>query len=433
MPVAAMPASPGTGTDVREQLLARAENALLEERLDEAAQAIEAARKAGVPSARIAFLSTQLSRARERAKVAAAQARLRAEVPGAARTAAATPIPPAVTTTPAEAQAGSAVAESPTGGAPADAAASTRQTAIPPAERSAALAMARIQEDRLIDPQDDSARFYVLEAQKQDRGSAAVEEAEQALALKLLDAAHAAIDRRDFTRASSWLDAAVGIAAPANIENLRRAQDSARALAAGEAADHLLKSAQERLAEDHLIEPEEDSAAYYLRTLRSVDPRNPALSGLTQEVGSRLIAKARSALTLQQYEAARSWLDQASTIGYSAPDAEAARQDLAAAQNRKPAETAVRNAAELDLMKSVPPTYPVAAEKSSTEGWVELDFTVTESGGVKDVTVHAAKPTGVFEQAATAALLQWQYRPVMQDSKPVAQRARIRIRFALSR
>ena len=41
--------------EVRERLLARAENALLEERLDEAAAAIETARKAGVESGRIAF------------------------------------------------------------------------------------------------------------------------------------------------------------------------------------------------------------------------------------------------------------------------------------------------------------------------------------------------------------------------------------------
>jgi periplasmic protein TonB len=84
-------------------------------------------------------------------------------------------------------------------------------------------------------------------------------------------------------------------------------------------------------------------------------------------------------------------------------------------------------------VKSVPPSYPIAAETNGTEGWVELDFTVTESGGVKNVTVHAANPVGIFDRAAMAALAQWHYRPVIEDGKPVAQRARIRIRFALPR
>jgi protein TonB len=57
---------------------------------------------------------------------------------------------------------------------------------------------------------------------------------------------------------------------------------------------------------------------------------------------------------------------------------------------------------------------------------------VTESGGVKDLSVHAANPRGVFDQAAISALSQWRYRPVLVDAKPVAQRARIRIRFTLA-
>jgi len=63
--------------EVRERVLARAENALLEERLDEAAAAIETARKSGVESGRIAFLTAQLTKSRERVKTAQAAARAR--------------------------------------------------------------------------------------------------------------------------------------------------------------------------------------------------------------------------------------------------------------------------------------------------------------------------------------------------------------------
>jgi protein TonB len=91
------------------------------------------------------------------------------------------------------------------------------------------------------------------------------------------------------------------------------------------------------------------------------------------------------------------------------------------------------DASRLVLVKSVPPDYPREARQSSIEGWVELEFTVAASGRVKDLSVRAANPRGVFDQAARNALSQWRYQPVLVDSKPVPQRARIRIRFALAR
>jgi protein TonB len=69
---------------------------------------------------------------------------------------------------------------------------------------------------------------------------------------------------------------------------------------------------------------------------------------------------------------------------------------------------------------------------SEIQGWVELDFTVAESGAVKDIVVHAASTPGVFEESAIRALSQWRFKPVLRDAKNVAQRARVRIRFALA-
>ena len=167
--------------------------------------------------------------------------------------------------------------------------------------------------------------------------------------------------------------------------------------------------------------------------MRSVDPANAGLAQITQELGARLVGKGRSALTLQQYDAARSWLDEAAAIGYAAPEASAARRDLDAALAQQAFLANVVNANQLDLVKSVPPVYPRKAEQNGVEGWVELDFTVADSGAVKDVAVHAANPPGVFDQAAVGALLQWRYKPVLRDAKPAEQRVRIRIRFTVPR
>jgi TonB family protein len=143
------------------------------------------------------------------------------------------------------------------------------------------------------------------------------------------------------------------------------------------------------------------------------------------------VAKARRALTLEQYDAARSWLDEAATIGFESPESSSAMHDLEAAVAGQQFLKNVVAASNLTLLKQVRPIYPKKAETSRLQGWVELDFTVTPSGAVRDVAVHATDAPGVFENAAISALSQWRYKPVLRDSLPTAQRARARIRFVL--
>jgi TonB family protein len=165
--------------------------------------------------------------------------------------------------------------------------------------------------------------------------------------------------------------------------------------------------------------------------LRKLDAQYVGLAPLTDDLGARFVAKGSASLTAQQYDAARDWLDHAAAIGYVSPQADTVRHDLDAALARRAFMTDVITASQLTLVKSVQPQYPSKAEKSGIEGWVDLDFTVTDTGTVQDVTVDAAKPTGVFEAAASAALLQWRFKPLVRDAKAVATRARIRIRFAV--
>ena len=297
------------------------------------------------------------------------------------------------------------------------------------ADRSAALAMEMIKRGQLIEPEDDNARFYVQQALKENPRSEAGRASEEALASALLAAARAAIDRRDFSRASGLLDAADAIAAPASVEELRQSLASART--PGDRGSEMLKSAEQSLAEDRLVEPPSNNTAYYLTMLRKVDPENPRLSQISDDLGARLVAKARAAVGARDFEAARAWLGHASSIGYASPQAEVVRRDLEAALESGNRMAEVTSANQLELVKSVAPVYPAKAEKSGVEGWVDLEFTVSETGRVQDVAVSAASPKGIFDQAASAALLQWRYKPFVLDAKPVARRARIRIRFEL--
>jgi TonB family protein len=372
--------------EVRERLLARAENALLEERLDDAAAAIETARKSGVGNGRIAFLTAQLAKSREHLKMMQASVRAHNESK-----------------------------------ADADQVASLLK-----------LSAQRIGEGRLIDPEHDSALFYAREASRLDPNGGAVQEAAGALATRLLTEVHAAIDARDFARASGWLEAAKGIAVASNIDAARELLAAARRQADADAWAQLLRNAIERLQQDRLIEPANDNAKYYLLALRSQDPGNLGLPAAIQDMGNRLVAKSRRALALGQYDAARSWLDEAAAIGFASPELASAQHDLGAAVDGQRFMTNIAAANDLTLVKSVKPVYPKKAEANKTQGWVELDFTVAENGAVRDIAVHAASVPGVFEDAAITALSRWRYKPVMHDARPAAQRARIRMRFVLA-
>ncbi len=66
----------------------------------------------------------------------------------------------------------------------------------------------------------------------------------------------------------------------------------------------------------------------------------------------------------------------------------------------------------------IPPQYPQRAASRGVEGWVQLEFTVTESGGVEDIVVIAAEPAGYFERAAQRALARWKYKPRIVDGRP---------------
>jgi TonB family protein len=294
------------------------------------------------------------------------------------------------------------------------------------------LAETRIKEGRLMDPQNDSARFYVREALRIDPEANAVQAARQSLSAALLAGVRADIDRHEFEHAARLLDAADGIGSAANVETSRQLLGAARRQAATDAWDQLLKTGRERLQQDRLVEPASDSAKYYLMTLRGVNPGNAGLASALQDLGLRLAANARRALDLKQYDAARNWLDEAAAVGYSSAESGAVSRELEAAVNQQGFLANVVAANDLDLVKSVKPLYPAKAEVSQTEGWVELDFTVAENGAVKDIAVHAANPPGAFDSAAINALSQWRYKPVLKDARPTAQRARIRIRFTLA-
>lgn len=81
----------------------------------------------------------------------------------------------------------------------------------------------------------------------------------------------------------------------------------------------------------------------------------------------------------------------------------------------------------------VAPAYPRRALDRGIEGWVEVEFTVTEVGGVSDPKVLSAHPSSIFDRAALRAIERWKYEPKIVDGQPVSRPGvRTRLRFELT-
>ena len=91
------------------------------------------------------------------------------------------------------------------------------------------------------------------------------------------------------------------------------------------------------------------------------------------------------------------------------------------------------NIAEGDYLPivRVAPVYPARALSRGLEGYVDLSFTVTTAGTVRDPIVLFST-SSLFERAATRAVLKFKYKPRVVDGVPVdVPNVKTRISFKL--
>ncbi len=92
----------------------------------------------------------------------------------------------------------------------------------------------------------------------------------------------------------------------------------------------------------------------------------------------------------------------------------------------------IQIARELTPLVRIPPEYPMSALGRRLEGYVILRFTVTETGSVADPEVLRSEPPGVFDRAASRAVLRWKYQPQIVDGKPTSVISFTRINFEMA-
>ena len=91
------------------------------------------------------------------------------------------------------------------------------------------------------------------------------------------------------------------------------------------------------------------------------------------------------------------------------------------------------NIAEGDYLPivRVAPVYPARALARGIEGYVDMEFTVTTTGTVRDPIV-VFSTSGLFNRAAERAVLKFKYKPRVVDGQPVeVPGVRTRITFKI--
>lgn len=69
--------------------------------------------------------------------------------------------------------------------------------------------------------------------------------------------------------------------------------------------------------------------------------------------------------------------------------------------------------------------YPAEARAAGVEGRVVVRYDITSDGRVVNAAVVSAAPSGVFEDAALAAVRSWRFRPAVARGEAVAANDRV--------
>jgi TonB family protein len=286
---------------------------------------------------------------------------------------------------------------------------------------------ARLQQDHVIDPHNDSALYYLDQAKQAGASGAALQGQTQDLLKRLVQMGHSAIQQRNFNDVERILAEMHGMGAPpATITGLQRDLSVARNQGAQKPdLPQYLEFAQSRLAQGKVTEPDNDSALFYVNQLRAADPKNSSLAQIGSAVQGQILDRARVALDAGDAEKSEALAQMAAGLGAS-PDVDALNDRI---RQRKAAKGGLLQMPEQSLtrLNKLDVQYPTRALQTGVEGWVEIGYSIGPDGSVTNVKVLNATPAKVFEASAIKAVSHLRYQPVVQGGKAIAVGTQVRI------
>jgi TonB family protein len=283
------------------------------------------------------------------------------------------------------------------------------------------LASQRLEQNSFTVPANDNARYYYELALSNDPGNTVARQGLTIVASKLVLRAREAIDSGQLNDAERYLrDATALDSEGADLAASMQALNSAKE---GQAAARAEAERQAALENAEGLAGSGDSAADAPGTDETGAASESLVAG-SVETGDRSAGA-----------------DLATTVdGVTLSANREARPDRAADSSAQTA--AGDSASQSGLLEYVPisslkrtnyvaPRYPRSAQRRNITGWVDVSFTVNRGGDVMDVGILDSAPGDVFNDAATEAVSQWRFEPLIEDGAPVAKMVAVRLMFSL--
>ena len=390
-------------TAVIDEALGMAETALLEMRVDDASAALDRVALADPENARLPFLGAQLSQVQVLGLLDEARAAIRdTRFEDAANALAA-----AQALNPVDMAAIDAVAD--------ELSAVRSQQQV---DEVLALANARLEEGDLLSPANDNARYYYDLVLENDANNTAARQGLSVIASKLVLQARTEIDNGNLDVAENLLVIARSVDAASDDLN-------ATNIALAAARDEVV-TRQQRAAELRRQQEADRQAAARKAEAERIAAAQAAAEEAQQ---AETVAAAAAAVDTQASETTQPEVVAADNTVDDAAGSDNSIEETVAEPAPISSQTPV-SISSLTRTKYVAPKYPRAAQRRGDSGWVDLHFTVSIDGSVKDAIVSKSKPEGTFDEAAVRAVEKWAFEPVVENGEAVEKRAGVRMMFA---
>jgi TonB family protein len=270
----------------------------------------------------------------------------------------------------------------------------------------------RIKEGKLLEPENDSAKYHLEQLRKLSPDPRRRAAATRQLGKAYVQQAQAAQAQRQPAEAERWLSEARALGFTAASFATAAAREAPE-------KERLAGLIQARTRAGQLLEPARDNALFYFDELRSTDPTGAQAATLAPELSARLIERARALLDQQALDAAQTHLAAARQLDLNLTEVGELESELAAARRPGAAEPPAVRTAELKRTRFVPPVYPRQALEDGIEGTVRVRINVDTDGRVKSAEVIESTPAGVFDAATLAAVKRWRFKPAEVNGRAV--------------
>ncbi|WP_129781142.1 TonB family protein [Peristeroidobacter soli] len=181
-----------------------------------------------------------------------------------------------------------------------------------------------------------------------------------------------------------------------------------------------------------LISPAGNNAFDSVISLRERYPDAEEVRSEQQRLAFVLLDRARTALAANNVDEAATLIDRANTLIPGMQAVRTLQEQLFIAQEQRDFAKNVAQAASLKRVREVAPVYPRDAQRTGTEGWVQVEFTISADGSTQDLQVRDSAPKEVFDKAALDSVSKWRFEPIRKNGTPVAQRAVLQLKFVLN-